>query len=642
MNNIAGGDWRFFYPENIAHFIGIPSSWDASLNTGIGQPALNTLWITGYLYLSSTLTKFGLSWNAISLVCWIIPIIFIGFISMFLLSRYYWNQGKSEALISAIIYTTNTYFLLIFSGGQLGVAFSYSFVPLVIYKFLKVNKNSNLFNSLFFGLVLALQIIFDPRITIITGIILIPVIFLSGVNSFLRNFKYTILIPILIVCLVHAYWILPLVLFYVGKEISPSIYKSTNDFSFFSFATLENTISLLHPNWPENVFGKVHFMRSEFIIIPIIAFGSTLVKSGKQTKKVVVLIIVASLCTFLAKGSNDPFGFEYIYMLQHVPGFSVFRDPTKFYIPIAISYSLLIPFSLMSLTKFIERRFGSLKNKNIKPVVMIVFLLFWTSLLVPFFSSSQNGLTRLKTVPKDYYDYKNFVLNQHQYFRSLWVPQLQRYGYFSNTNPAIGRGELFSDNSISGIIKQLQDPAFEEKLSNLSIKYVVVPSDPDSEIFTNNSKYDPAEYNNLVNQLAKIKYLKKVRTFGSIIVFQTDGYLGHFRFENGNMDHIQVISSTPSEYKLSINVKSPEILIFGESFDPNWIAKAPSEVIKSRNYSGLNSFVLPKAGSYNINIFYVPQKWVTIFFVISSISILLILMYLALIFFKSKQYDKSR
>src|SRR6185503_14563182 len=81
------GDSRFFWQENIKFFSQFPSAWDSSLNTGVGIPQVNTLWITSYLNLTASFSIFGFSWPMISLVFWIIPIVVISFISSFLLYR---------------------------------------------------------------------------------------------------------------------------------------------------------------------------------------------------------------------------------------------------------------------------------------------------------------------------------------------------------------------------------------------------------------------------------------------------------------------------------------------------------------------------------------------------------------------------
>lgn len=619
--NIAGGDWRFFFPESVVSFAGIPSSWDASLNTGIGQPQLSTLWITGYLYFTSLLSKIGFSWNAISLVCWIIPVCLIGSISMFFLYRFFWQGNKNYAVISSLIYISNTYFLMIFSGGQLGVALAYSTMPLVVYRFLKNVAKPNLYNSIFFGAVFSLHLLFDPRLAFITSILLFVFLFVENSKTFFRAFKYTIFLPFVLVCVTHGYWLLPILFFYKSAKIAPSIYSSSNDFSFFSFAKLENSISLLHPNWPENIFGRVHFMRPEFLVLPLIAFTSLLHKKNNQIKRIVIVTVISLLFIFLAKGVNDPFGSLYYMMLKNIPGFSAFRDPTKFYIPIALCFSLLIPIGLEVIAVYLSkiRRF----KKNSGQLVFFSFIIFWSILLSPLFLGKINGLFKLRTVSNDYIKYKNFITSQPEFYRVLWVPQIQRFGYFDNNHPAIGRGEIFADQSLNGILKELATPTMEQRLSDLSIQYVVVPNDTEGEIFVDDGKFDKKQYDLAVSKIEKIPYLTKEKNFGSLVIFKTRKYKSHFGFAKENsVGAVKVISSNPNSYKLSLQHPSDSILVFGDSYDPNWILKTPTGIIRPRPYHGFNSFELQHAGSYNIEITYTPQYMVSVLYVISVITFL--------------------
>jgi hypothetical protein len=620
MNIIAGGDWRFFYPENLSNFIGIPSGWDASLNTGVGMPALNTLWITGYLYFTSFLYKLGLSWDVIGLLCWIIPPIVVGFTSMFLLYKFIWKSDIKFAVLAGLIYITNTYFLMIFSGGQLGVSLAYSFVPLVILRFLKNVKTPNLYNSIFFGLVFSLQLLFDPRISLITCILLFAFMLSEKKKIFFSAVKYTICLPLLFVALVHSYWVLPIVLFYLGSSVGPSIYKASNDFSFYSFAKLENTISLLHPNWPENLFGRVHFMRPEFLIIPILAFIPLLLKKAKNEKKIIIVTLIALTGIFLAKGVNDPFGIAYILFLKYVPGFSMFRDPTKFYIPIALCFSLLIPIGLENLSIKLSK-IKHIKKMSVS-ITFFIFFVFWIIILFPLFNGTIGGIFKLKSLPNEYINYKNFITQQPEFFRTLWIPQIQRFGYFSNNHPAIGRSEIFHDQTLKGLLKELAAHGMEQKLSELSVKYIVVPFDPYGEIFVDDGKFDKKQYDLVLKSIEKISYLSKYKSFGSIVIFKTREYKEHFSFARNpdSTGAIKILSSSPSYYRLSILPSSNDVLIFGDGFDKNWIMKTPTQTVSAKSYHGLNSFDISKTGSYNIEISYAPQNWVSILFLISVLT----------------------
>ncbi|MEK9184848.1 MAG: hypothetical protein AAB866_01630, partial [Patescibacteria group bacterium] len=51
-----------------------------------------------------------------------------------------------------------------------------------------------------------------------------------------------------------------------------------------------------------------------------------------------------------AKQPFPPFGQINVWLFQHFPGMIMFRDPTKWYVLTAVSYAILIPFSLLKIS----------------------------------------------------------------------------------------------------------------------------------------------------------------------------------------------------------------------------------------------------------------------------------------------------
>lgn len=687
------GDWRFFWQENILEFAHFPSSWDSILNTGIGKQALESGWITSYLNLTALWAWLGLSWEVISLVFWILPAIVISFISGFCFFRYLIPvKNKTYAFLSGFIYAFNTYFLMIFLGGQMGIALSYSLAPFVLLCFLKIfdrfrpfskdeldikSKSLNFFRtSIIAGIALALQVLFDPRISfvllIIIGLYLVYRIFTllrerkhaekalstkARINDdivcsfsevgyaskgfaqrsvwgstrnasdfiyFLSFIFYLFVVPLLIVFLLHLYWILPLLLF---RESSLFDSLTTWDIGFFSFASLENSISLLHPNWPENIFGKVYFMRPQFLVLPLIAFTSLFFAK----KNNVFFVLLAIFGAFLAKGANPPFAEIYSWLFKNAPGFSLFRDPTKFYIMVAISYSLLIPYSLFSVADWFDKR---LKNNGFLYFISqrfgFLFAIFYLFLILsPFWQRGiQNGF-KPKQVPQEYIKLKDFLVGQDEFFRTFWIPQWQRFGYFSYNHPAIGRGEIIEQEDPLEMVDELSKEGVEKTLRNLGVKYIIIPYDSESELFLNDRKYDDEKYKQTVEKLRKIVWLKEVESFGKVTVFETGNWKDRFFLDQQEQAEIKYRFVSSTKYQVEvIDGKKGDTLVFSERHGKGWSAVVDGMKIFSRPYSdNLNSFVLPKDGNYDIEISYQPQKWLMVGFAISFISLLLISSY---------------
>lgn len=616
---ISRGDLRHFFPHNLIDLAIFPQSWDSSLNTGLGIFSANTLWITSYLNLTAFFGRLGLSWFQIEIIFWLIPILFLSFLGPFLLSSLFFEK-KRYRLLSSLIYATNTYFITIFSGGQTGVCFGYALAPLVLYFFLKLLKTTTLRSSLLFSLALSLQILFDPRMTGVTLIGLL-IFAISDFRNIVKNILYVCIIPSTVLILLHSFWLLPVLLY--RSNALPQGFGNASSASFFSFAFLENSLSLLHPNWPENIFGKVYFMKPEFLLIPILTYSSLLFVDIKNKKKVLPLVAVGLIGAFLAKGTNDPLGYIYKTFIEIIPGFVVYRDPTKFYLLIALSYSILIPFILEKLDRMIIQ-----KIKTASYAVVLLFLLFWVFLLRDGIILQKKFVA--KPIPAEYEKLARILSSQKDFSRSLWIPQWQRFGYFSDTHPAIGRFELLKTASASSQLVELENLYMKNILRDLSIKYIIVSYDSEGEIFLTDRKYDDRKYSEVVKNLEHIKWLKKIEGFGKIAVFELKNSRDHFWSVKNILKSYKYIN--PTKYIINLqNVKNGDIVVFSESFDKGWELRYDKSIIKSIIYNNrFNSFILEKEGNYSIEAYYHPQKYVDIGLTISIFTLVILLLIIKL------------
>lgn len=396
----AAGDLDFFWPEQLGNLSWLPRVFQ--LDYGFGYNGLLSLWLDyPFRVFIKLLSTLGLSWFVIEKLLWF---------SVFVLAIYSSKKlaeyvlGKSLfTWLAPIIYTTNSYILLLFGGGQLGVALAYGLSPLVLLKFVeyldnkvqtaenrqqsansreqKVDSRKQIAN----GIWLALLVAFDLRIAyLIVAIILLYGVLLVrhrrlSLLSAVRYLLFVFVVPLLVSGFVHAFWILPAALTGSGVSSKGAQYTDPNALSFFSFADFSHALSLLHPNWPENLFGKVYFLQPEFLILPLLAFGSLLFITIKKLRvtsdglnmknpqpetrnPITYFILLALIGVFLTKGVNPPLGGVFSWMFTHVPGFVMFRDPTKFYLYVALGYSVLIPFTLERVADRLTRTTDSKKQ----------------------------------------------------------------------------------------------------------------------------------------------------------------------------------------------------------------------------------------------------------------------------------------
>lgn len=357
---ITSGDLPFYFRENLNGLFSFPHLWD-------GQH-IALLFLYPPIFLTGLLSKLGLGFALVERFVWFwLFLVFTVFSSWYLVKtllpkNVFW-------FFCPFVFLFNTYILMIIDGGQMGIAMAYAVAPLVLGLFIKLINYSIANCELRFrkiimaGVVLAIQVMFDPRISFLTmGAVFLYAIFQYGVA--IKKYIRAFVLPLFIVLGLHFYWLLPTAL--LRRPALPAGYGEPGWVEFLSFARFSDSVSLLHPNWSENIFGKTYFFRPEFLILPILAFSSLLFINYSITnyelrikKNVLVFALLGIVGAFLAKGANPPFGEIYLWLFKNFPGMNLFRDASKFYVLVALSYSILIPFSVEQIYLYLRKKFNN-------------------------------------------------------------------------------------------------------------------------------------------------------------------------------------------------------------------------------------------------------------------------------------------
>ena len=652
---ISSGDLGFFFKEHIVEYLNPPFMWETFRNLGFGGDSFLHQGVYFYNLPLGLLGRY-LDFGVVERIIWFYPILIIGFISPIVLGRVLKIFPSRFYPLIAFIYLLNTYFLLIIGGGQLTVVFGYVAIPIVFAAFVSVVNSMKTKKILLFSLLFSFLVAFDFRLAYIFLVLVFfyfiySCLFLnsfSSVLSLIRRYVVIFSTSLIITLGTQAYWILPYVTNYHSPTASlTSANTSTDAVTYFSFATFEHSFSLLHPLWPENIFGKVGFMRAEFLIIPILAFSSLLFLSKKRGQKdnqtLLFFVVLGIIGAFLAKGAKPPFGELYLWLFDHIPGFVMFRDPTKWYTLVALSYSVLIPFSISNIYELLNSKFknqNSKKHIKIQKYIPSAFLILTTLYLLllirPAIFGQLSGTFKPVVVPKEYGEFKNFLLRDTTFSRVLWVPTMQRFSFYSDTHPAIPGRDFFNTYDQLGVANALKKRGVEESLKQSSVKYVVVPNDTQKEIFIKDREYDNKEYITTVQQLRRIIWLKEVGKFGDIIVFSLDNPKDHFWSMSQNLK-IQARFVSPTEYSLALkNAKKGDNVIFSETYDSNWRLVDGENLSHSIQFNkSFNSFVFKRAGDYTVDVSYRPQEYVLPGLVVTSAFLLVIIF--SLIFLNRRQ-----
>ncbi len=634
---LTSGDWGLVFPDALAKLPVLPASWSPHLGEGLGGNGVFLLGLDSYYLASVALWHrvFHFSWPIIERLTWIIPFLVMASAGPLLLYRSLF-PGMPFSVLSALVFVFNSYILMISGGGQMGVMLGYAAAPWVWYGFSRIDRATSrhvMFWSVLTGVFLSVQFMFDVRLTYITLLPVLPVLIAKLREARTRTRLVAFAVPCIITAFLHAFWLLPFSLLRqnplsgLGEE-----FVSAGMVKFLSFAPFEHALSLLHPNWPENVFGKLSFLRPEFLLIPLFAFASLLgtpKNTGTHTY-VAGLSSVALLGAFFGKGTNEPLGGLYLWLFDHIPGFVMLRDSTKFYLLTALSYSLLIPVTLATVCK-----------KRAATALMVAFVLLWLFIHREGTFGALGGTFRPSMVPEEYMRLARFLTKDREFSRVLWVPARVRYGYSSDLRPGVSLKAL-GFASPSAFLSWMKTPESNERLARLGISTVVVPTDPYGELFVTDRMYDDAKRERIVAEMSKAAAKGSLEGFGNISVYETARHYGHVFFEDDPLQTIELRMVNGARYEGKLPATdSARTLVFSESFDPGWNMEIDARGIAPvRTHDGLQRYALPPlARDTEFTLRFRAERWVGWGRVIRAVSLGFVVSYL---FYATISLWKSR
>ncbi len=489
----------------------------------------------------------------------------IGFFSSSKLLGFFNIKGFGKYL-GIFFYLANSYFILLFDGGQISLALVYAISPLVFYLFLKMMDVYSFRYKLYFTSSILLISILDIRFIYL----LIPILFLSFIFEIFRkigkrlelikqSFLGMMFLAVVLISF-HAYWILPSIL--IKTPQLPQTYERISQVDFLSFSSVGHALLLQQPHWYKNIFGQISNLGWDFIFIPILVFLAPILR--RKDKVVGFWLIVAVLGVFLSKGSQNPFGQIYSWLFTHIPGFSLFRDPTKFYFYICLAYSVLIAITIQEIS-LRKSKFKSYIFKIIPYLILIYFV--W--LIRPAFLGQMTGLLSQPLFILEYLELSEYLKNDHNYSRVFWIPTKAPLGHVSNNHPLLEASRYAQKRpfavGITGSYETLnylrEAPYMGEIFDVAGIGYIVYPylNQRRDNLHPDNIRY----YYLFLDQLSKLPWLSKVDSL-KIPVLKTTKHQDRF-FAPSNIWWVIGSDSIYKEATKSANLQlSKNALIFAE------------------------------------------------------------------------------
>lgn len=478
---LAWGDAPHFFPEELKELFSEPSSW-TSRDSNFGGVNL-VLWLSPLMTLYGSLYKFfGLENDLIIRILFYLPSLVLSIVGPILLTRYL-KFSKTVWFFSSLVYSLNTYYILLVDGGQIGIALAYAIFPLGLLTSKKLLDSPSLSSFYLSLLVLVLCSIADPRIAIIS---IISVVIWQVLELRIKPLIY--LIPLLICWFaINFYWIYPL--------LKNGFANQAPNLSGQTFIHWYNPLLLFSPHWPENIFGKIAVPSIYFIGVPLLIFGGLflLPRSGIRLRLTFLFLIFSILSTsnFLV---DLPFGYA-------------FRDSTKFFIPLALFGGILIG-------NTVEKLFVILQKRKITSYILLftsyIYLLF---LVHPAIFGKLNFVLSQRKHSLDFTKIYDQLRKENKFFRTVWFPEKHPLTYETLENPTVSAAKLAkywpfaSINASEDVFNFLNNENFIDWFRVLGIKYLVLSDNP-REISKNID--DQKDWNTISELIDKNKFLEKV------------------------------------------------------------------------------------------------------------------------------------
>jgi hypothetical protein len=685
LSILTSGDWIYQDPEMLKQFFSIPSLWTTSalgmIDLGISFAPFN--------FIYSILSKWHVNYGLAERIVFLWPILIASPIGSYLFIKKN-VPNKLAAVIGSLVYSYNTYFTLT-KTGHLTLLAAYSFMPFVFLFYQKALEKKELKYSLLAGFFCFIVSFYEFRAFYILFFLLFfyflfYIFFINKVKS-IKAFVSTAFfagMPIVIVIILNLYWLLGLG--NTGALVSNGVFSRVlfgNE-----FLNILHAISFHHPFWTgtKSAVFEIQLIPFYFWFIPIFAFLGLYLNRRKKT--IIFFGLISLLGIFLTKQVAPPFPDVYPWLYQYFPGFNAFREASKFYLLIAIGYSILIAAFVDWIWK--EKR---VSNYGKYLIISLIALLF-VSNLKPLITGEYATLFVSRQVPNDYLILKRYLLSDNSFSRTLWIPVFSRWSFYNNNHPEIGgvdsintqwndfikskRTDKITEAEL--VVDALQLPYANNVLDRSSIRYIIVPT-----IDTANDDNFLPDYKKArkfyTDSLKKLPFLKK-KNIGTneLQIYENASFRPHIYITDQKetlqkelpYKKVTFKAVSPTEYSIRLtNIIKPVYLNFAESFHPDWRLHTGKfswkDSLTNSNYfiakgdhfqndAKLNSYYLDPSkicnekkctinrdGSYSLDLtlYFEPQAYVRIGLLVSIVGFFVLLIAIYMSFIRKGNHEKK-
>ncbi len=692
--------WRWFsfdyfvYADNSLQYLQtaeenlIPKLWLSDHSLGHTELTIWNSPVRVIKFFVSTATNSDSNVSEKFIFLW--PIIFLLPLSSYIL-LYYILKSKFAAFMGSLIMCFNSYFLAIISQGHLSLVLSCIFSNFSLFYLLKSINEGKKSAAIVSGLTLFVSASYDLRIAYIAVWIfslywvylLIYNLYKKRTQEIYLSFR-SIFICFSIVGVLSLFWIIP----QLQQQNLLSNEILNRDIVFRDYWGILHAIALYHPFFESlPTWFNVTYPNLNYYILPLLALlGIIVAKNNKHYILFFTLILVIGI--LLVKQNGAPFESLYDFLYTHIPGFNGFREATKFFYLIILSYSVLIGSFFLWLWNNV---YTNTQKYSVFCFTALVIALQIYPLLGIINGNKESLYIPTKNDSLEINKYlTNFFDENAEGYKILFVPTYSKWSMQSIAYPRISMTRTIEDQWIFipeytkvkdyPYVDILMQDFSSTLLENNSIKYVVIPN-VSKEGFSNDfSVYFKKNREFYVETLDKLDYLKQIDIgMNQVNVYELQNPLPRFYLssdrpsleESPKSIFVEYEQVSSVEYILKLNsISTTTYLQFTDSYNPNWYIKIGNDIVQLKsifwgnyyldesfhikNQLNQNTFIIDplkikrlsntdeiqsnKDGSINFEVvvYYKPQSYFYLGSIISLLSLFLIIF----AYLYTKRYEK--
>ncbi|MBP9750443.1 MAG: hypothetical protein KBC95_01205 [Candidatus Peribacteraceae bacterium] len=527
-NTLTHTDWIVWPDETARSLVFTWTAWVPFMNFGESNIQMSfaliaTLW--------SAIIGAGLNFDTAVKLTFFIPIAVFGFVSPYLFFRKL-APGDGVAFLVAIFYGATTPFL-VRQTAHLPIAFVYSVAPLLLLLLENALRRRSFGAWLAFAAAYIVGVCYELRIMFIMTFVLAAYAAYFHGKSLYKQ-RRSLAVGIALIIALSLFFLLPVAFGGFSAEISHFAKRGLFGEQFLNLA---HAFALSEPFWtgglPDRDFvvQPIHWY---LWLIPLVCFSALLLPKRTANKHGLFFAAVALVGILLTKQSSVPFPSFFAWLYENFPGFSLFRDGSKFFILIALGYAGL----LHSLFTSLAQGRATVRKRVVFGATAMVVLAVAGMNVLPLVTGEIGTLFVPRRMPTDYRVMREAIGGQEEYFRTAWVPRSSPWAFFSANHPKFDVAEapwtgwrLFSGSdptlSPERIMAPLERSYSDALLDASAVKYVVVPlrdAANDNDFFRDYGGHsDTAIRDWYVSRLQALPYLRSA-DLGTkeVAVFEND------------------------------------------------------------------------------------------------------------------------